>query len=475
MDIDNSAHGAPWRGFAHTHTPTGFRRLTPALLKADRSAEGFAGLPEGVESPRQLLAAFKAAAPRLGVSPRLVHAVDWLFCFTQPQDWEEGARPIVWPSAQMQQEALGLGPSQAKEINNHLIELGLVTMKDSPNGKRYGRRHEQTGRILEAYGFDLSPIAARHAEFVRLAKEAKAERAAIGRLRRRSTIARKAIVQILETAQEYGFDGEEWSTLNYESNDLVRALRAVESPEEMEAGVESLERWQQAARERLEHLLETVETGPKEPENRPHIYNYKPALDLQEDTVITTNTCSGKAETRVSQSSTPVQPKRPDKGMVHGIAPDELVQLAPKLKPYLRCPDPTWPELVDAADWLRGDLGVSKSLWGEACLAMGRELAAVALAIVSTKEAEHFKTSPGGYFHGLVAKHVAGELYLERTVWALRRAIDPERYAGRERSSRVGQSTVAAATTAQPKNLFPDGQNAHLRGHRALHHPWPSH
>ena len=212
MAQENSAHGAP-RGALPMPNSTGFRRLTPGLLKADRSAEGFAGLPEGVELPGQLLAAFKAAAPRLGVSPRLVHAVDWLFCFTQPQDWEEGARPIVWPSAQMQQEALGLGPSQVKEINHQLIELGLVTMKDSPNGKRYGRRHEQTGRIIEAYGFDLSPIAVRHAEFVRLAEEAKAERAAMGRLRRRATIARKAIVQILETAQEYGFDGEEWSTL----------------------------------------------------------------------------------------------------------------------------------------------------------------------------------------------------------------------------------------------------------------------
>ena len=49
--------------------------------------------------PGQLLAAFKAAAPQLGMSPRLVHAVDWLFRFTQPQDWERGGRPIVWPSA----------------------------------------------------------------------------------------------------------------------------------------------------------------------------------------------------------------------------------------------------------------------------------------------------------------------------------------------------------------------------------------
>jgi replication initiation protein RepC len=60
----------------------------------------------------------------------------------------------------MQQASLGLEPTQVKDINRRLIELGLVTMKDNPNGKRYGRRHGQTGRILEAYGFDLSPIAA---------------------------------------------------------------------------------------------------------------------------------------------------------------------------------------------------------------------------------------------------------------------------------------------------------------------------
>ena len=122
------------------------------------------------------------------------------------------------------------------------------------------------------------------------------------------------------------------------------------------------------------------------------------------------------------------QRKQPEKGMVHGIAPDELVRLAPKLKPYLRRPRPTWPEMIDAADWLRHELGVSKSLWGDACLAMGRELAAVALAIVSTKDPEHFTASPGGYFHGMVAKARAGDLHLERTVWALRRAAQPEQH-----------------------------------------------
>ena len=56
------------QGEGRAGTPTGFRRLTPSLLRADRTAEGFDGLPDGVTVPGQLLAAFKAAAPRLGLS-----------------------------------------------------------------------------------------------------------------------------------------------------------------------------------------------------------------------------------------------------------------------------------------------------------------------------------------------------------------------------------------------------------------------
>jgi replication initiation protein RepC len=292
-------------------------------------------------------------------------------------------------------------------------------MKDSPTGKRYGHR-DPKGCIVEAYGFDLSPIAVRYSEFCRVAEEAKAERIAMGRLRRRATIARKAIVQILETAREYGFHDEGWQTLARETDAIARALRAADRVDDMKVGVNSLERRQCAARERLETLLMTVETDPTGSKNRPHKYNYNPTPNRENDTVIAAEKCSGTREKAGAQSPAPVQPKRPDKSMMHGIRPDELVQLAPKLKPYLRQPNPTWLDIVDAADWLRLDLNVSKPLWSAACLTMGRDLAAVALAVVSTKQPDHFRTSPGGYFHGLVDKAKAGELHLDRTIWALR-------------------------------------------------------
>ena len=58
---------------------------------------------------------------------------------------------------------------------------------------------------------------------------------------------------------------------------------------------------------------------------------------------------------------------------------------------------------------------------------MGREKAAIAIAIVSTKDLAHFRTTAGGYFRGMVTKAKAGELNLNRAFWGMRRAREPRR------------------------------------------------
>jgi replication initiation protein RepC len=408
------------------------------MLETDKLARGFTGKPEGqgVQKPGQVLAAFKAAAPHMGFGPRIVHAIDWLFTFTQPQDWAEGSHPIVWPSAALQRQALDLGVTQAKALNRLLVELGLVVMKDSPNGKRFGRR-DGKGRLIEAYGFDLAPLAARQAEFEAAAAAGRAERECIRQLRRRATIARNGLTQIVETAGELGFSDADWQRLAEEARELGRSLLKLEGSEELEFGVAALERRQLEAREWLESLLpqaaqvvpESVDSDPLGSKNRPHQYNYKPTLNPEKDTVVareesspTDRAVPTQDPPETLQAPKPVagQPAKRDSGTVLRLSTDELVTLAPRLRPYLRTSAPSWPDIVDAADFLRHDLGVSRPLWGEACLAMGREQAAIAVAIVSSKPADHFTTSPGGYFHGMVAKAKAGKLNLDRTVWGMR-------------------------------------------------------
>src|SRR5512133_3914047 len=201
----------------------GCRRLTPAHVQAQVIAERFEGLPEDV-SKGQALAALKQAARPLGISPRLRDAVDVLFAFSAPQDWQPGARPIVWPSNRKLEITLGLGRRQVQNVLNALIRAKLITPVDSPAGRRWGHR-DTTGKIVEAYGFDLSPIALRHDEFFAIAERAAAEERGRTALRRRLTIARKAIQQIAETALEHQLADRNWHYWLAEALALVLRIR----------------------------------------------------------------------------------------------------------------------------------------------------------------------------------------------------------------------------------------------------------
>jgi Replication protein C C-terminal region len=78
-------------------------------------------------------------------------------------------------------------------------------------------------------------------------------------------------------------------------------------------------------------------------------------------------------------------------------------------------------------------------------VAMGRERAAIAIAIVSTKDPTHFPTSAGGHFHGMVTKAKVGDLNLDRTLWRMRKANEPRQAAktgsGPGRGGRSNAST----------------------------------
>ena len=159
--------------------------------------------------------------------------------------------------------------------------------------------------------------------------------------------------------------------------------------------------------------------------------------DLKPDTVLAHKDCSlSPAEAaakpdRAGDTAVQAAPVRTDSSPLMRLTIEELLILAPRLRTYLTTPRPVWRDIVDAADWLRGEMGISRPLWGEACVAMGRECAAVAVALVSARPAEHFRTSPGGYFHGMVAKAKAGELNLVRTIWGLRQAKAAKAHAAR--------------------------------------------
>ena len=105
------------------------------------------------------------------------------------------------------------------------------------------------------------------------------------------------------------------------------------------------------------------------------------------------------------------------------VTPATLVELAPRLAPYMpaRFSDMTWPAIVEAALSCPGKWASTYPL-GPRVRVMGREYAAVAVAIVSIRPPEHFTSGPGGYFAGMLRKFEKSptDLCLGRTLWKLK-------------------------------------------------------
>ena len=175
--------------------PTGARRVNLDMRAHLDQADGFKGLPIGTAKPLRFLAAFQEAEPYLALPAHAYKLVAFLVKWTRPCDWEEGSRPIAWPSARREAEFLGLSPARVKQLNRALFEAGVFVIRDNEQGKRYGHRNPVTKRIVEAYGFDLSPLALRYDEFIRIAAAAKIERVRMKALRRRATLARTSCLR----------------------------------------------------------------------------------------------------------------------------------------------------------------------------------------------------------------------------------------------------------------------------------------
>jgi replication initiation protein RepC len=109
---------------------TGARRMSLRMLTLIKVADQFTGLPPGTAKPFTFLAAFQEAEPYLGLPTHAFKLISWLVKQTQPQDWEEGSRPIAWPSARAQQEFLGLSAARVKSLNRALFEAGLFVIRD---------------------------------------------------------------------------------------------------------------------------------------------------------------------------------------------------------------------------------------------------------------------------------------------------------------------------------------------------------
>ena len=144
---------------------SGGRRLRHAALAARRLVLE----TEHTVTRKELSAAARDAekALRLSATQRIVLG-QLVACWGE----QKADRLLVWPSNARLVATTGLSERAIRNAIRAMIELRLVIPKDSPNGKRYAIRDE-AGAVIDAFGFDLTPVYARRKEWAESVAEQK--------------------------------------------------------------------------------------------------------------------------------------------------------------------------------------------------------------------------------------------------------------------------------------------------------------
>lgn len=419
----------------HPQTPATRRARRSANLDSlamEQRAAGFTGLPEGVKHPDQVLDTFKAAAPALGIPKPVVELISHLASRTQPRDWQKGARPLAWPSNQDLMHSLGRRPTAISSAITRAVKLGLVVMKDSPSGKRYGSR-DDAGAIIEArtFGFDLSPLALRYQELKAAATAHRAHHKARMDARRHVTREREGLFQIIDTAEELGLWSTYWEQITERAEQTRRQLTPTLGLAETRHVAQCLASWRVDARAMLDRAVQnrTPEDPRTEKESESSLSEnreLKNTTDSSSQACSKQNLVTARQEGSSGQGSAQPATAPPVEGAgagetitlaevaaleTKGITPARIADFCPVLGAYVG-PDPSWRDLGNAAQALAANYEISHRTWARAYAELGAQAIIVVFAILASLPRERFAKGPGAYFAGMINAHRHGRLNL---------------------------------------------------------------
>lgn len=411
----------------------GHRRLTPAMIAAQKRLKAIDEVDHAEATRGQIIVAFKRVSKALGCSKSLRQFVLFLMEKTYPCDWLPGATPIAGPSNRHISHELDIERTQIKNLSRQAAELGLLTFRDSPQGSRRVVRSGPGKPIIYGYGFDLSPLRARYAEFMALAGAVDERRREGEAYRRKIFSLRKEIRIMVATLAEASAAGED----DYTQAERADRLAAIRSTELDPATLGPIAAQLQAIYDALDARLSAVFSVESDPQG--------PLIPAP----ITTTNLKASAFSLVDEKENPnrvqdnlyeAAPRRLDapegervrsegghkgksteKTALNGFvaSPLFILKIAAMFRDIVPTSKPNERQIIDAAEYVCTPLGISRHAWGQACIILGRYAAAVCVAVIAAKHERGLIRSPGGVLRAMVSRHQSGELHLDRTLYGL--------------------------------------------------------
>lgn len=360
----------------------------------------------------QLLRDLSKAQANFGVSERDLTVLQGLLSFFPKDALSDGADLIVFPSNKAICERLnGMACSTMRRHLAVLVETGLIVRRDSPNGKRYVRKH---GDKQAAFGFDLSPLLYRAQEIVNAAETTREREEQTKRLRVVVSLMRRDLAALAEFGKETRPDNGFWGKLHHTAELIAKALRRKLRSEELDRYRAELEALLDQARSIIDgDETEELGTSGVRCEQHHHISNkelidFEPGFKEAVSTKSELDSTEGGPNEAVEDTGSKLLPKLPLHLVMTGC---------PSIKTFYPGDIRHWHQLYDAACHVRGAMGITTSAWEEAQRYMGPEQAAVVVLAILERFSDI--RSPGGYLRALTMKAAAGEFSCGPMIMAL--------------------------------------------------------
>jgi replication initiation protein RepC len=358
-----------------------------------------------------------AAMSLLGVQSNSLAVLDALLSFYPETELRQDASLIVFPSnLQLGLRAHGMAGATLRRHIAVLVQAGLITRKDSANGKRFARK-DSNGEIDTAYGFDLSPLLARSEELAVLAQTVIDERAAFKNAKEALTVCRRDVRKLISVAIEEDVEGD-WQAIEALYVALVARIPRKATRENLMQLLEEMQVLHARVVKHMENNENTPNKSANDAQIERHIQNSN-TNSLNELEPSSEEEQGGKLDAGSETKSVPKANR--NREQLKAFPLSMVLRACPMINDY--GPDgkiSNWRELMTAAIVVRSMLGVSPSAYEQACAAMGPENAAVAISCIL--ERANFINSPGGYLRDLTKRTEHGEFSLGPMVIALLKA-----------------------------------------------------
>lgn len=386
------------------------RPISHAHLRVIERPE--ASVPARPVNKWELLRELSKAQAAFGVSERDLTVLQGLLSFFPDDALGGNAEMVVFPSNKAICERLnGMPCSTMRRHLARLVETGLLQRRDSPNGKRYVRKH---GEDRVAFGFDLSPLYCQSEEIARAAEAVREAEERVRRLREVVSLMRRDLAALAEFGDEMQPGLGFWDQLRDKAALTARALRRKLSIEDLAAYRADLEALLDQARNIIDGP-ETEEMNTNDAQSERHHHNsnkesidFEPALEKSKAAAGVPDVDTNEPVADVDEQDTRHLPKIP----LHLV-----IAACPSLKTFYQGEIRHWHQLFDAACHVRPAMGISASAWEEAQRFMGPEQASIVVAAMLERFADI--RSPGGYLRALTTKAAAGEFSCGPMVMAL--------------------------------------------------------